>query len=478
MNITTRQDINFYYYRLWILFLCIGFISSLYMLFFEDFYTALLYFSGITIYMFLMYFSLVKNISIFLKIFSSVVFLGYFVSIPIIYSGKETYTTIGWTTIGKFDFSFNMFYEAYLLILLIFSTVILISLLIERLLFYKCSYVLNQNISFQRKLNLSSRWRTIFIAMLLGDFVLSHFMLQHKIGITGITPDFLPYKLAGIMYYYRLFIIPMISFLLIATEKNQKTAFILSLLIVLEAVYSGILSTSRILFILHCAPALYFAAVSTKPKTLLTFYLAVLFIALPYVSYTRNYLYGLADFSSISIIDIINYFININFDPVSNVWYVSSAMVLRNLGFREFVIAYFSNYNYVDTWLFIRDFWGLNNMVNISFDVNDKIFQLYMPGYMLGSMALDMLSIFYLSSKTLFGLICLFILSIIFMLILERYLLILLSGTNKVLTIAIIHIVMFMFIFHPAMKSNLLYFILSLTFFIFAKNILPKKTSV
>jgi hypothetical protein len=116
---------------------------------------------------------------------------------------KDIYTGNGFAAVGNFSFSVNEYLKAYLLV---FAFIYFTSLSI-----YILRLFLRVNLNYSKPNELTrvkivdkkegNKYSTILVGFLFMLFLLNSWMYSMGIGITGINPPALPFRLSGILYF-------------------------------------------------------------------------------------------------------------------------------------------------------------------------------------------------------------------------------------------------------------------------------------
>jgi len=427
-------------------------------------------------FLFFIFIVFIKINSIFVKVISVLWYLGYVLSLSIIYSNIEIIAPTGWRAVGKFDFSTMQLLSISSTILFYFLFFIISSLLIDKFLIKKYYYDKSVQVT-HKALNLNILITMSLIVGLIIQFPISTFMFEHNIGIVGIVPKKLPYSLAGILYYYRSFIFPGLMFLLIYGSIEKKYSLILVVLLFLETIYSGILSASRSLLILHIFPVIYYFYIK-RNKYMIYFVSFLMILAFSVISISRNYIYLIDDFSGIDIISIVTYLFNQTDASFSqNVFFAVFTIIGRIGGVGEFIPTYYNlnNIEFVDKFYFIQNLFELNSIFNIEFNVAENIFGIKLPPDKAYGIELDTFSYIYLSSKNYFDIFFNFFIFSLAGILSEKFLNIMLrnvlSNNNFII---IFHVIIILSIPNPHIKVLLfkgipiiliMYLLINLIFF-------------
>ncbi len=374
----------------------------LYMLTYTGILLTSIYFIYASFILFLVFITIKYINSIFINTTMFLWFIGYVLSVPIMYANIELYDVTGWRAVGLFDFSSSEIIQIFFIISLYFIFYLLSALILDRLIISKYYLTRKENHKMVLVKNNSLKI-IIFSLIVMLQFPLSTFMFQHKVGIVGVIPENLPYHLAGILYYYRLFIYPIISFLLVYFTLEKKYSLIIVLFIFLEVFYSGIMSVSRSLLIIHIIPVIYYFYVKRNNIFLFfTILLTLLMFAL--VSLSRNYVFLLNSFSNINIANILSS-LSDEQNRIMEVFTSSIFSIIGRIGgIGEFIPVYF-NTHHID---FFSNSYMFGKVLGISYFQNnfDEVGLFYgitLPDDKAYGIALDIFSQVYLSSQTLVG---------------------------------------------------------------------------
>lgn len=113
-------------------------------------------------------------------------------------------------------------------------------------------------------------------------------MNKEGIGITGVLPPKLPFKLSGILTYIAKLVIPiLIAFIY---SKTKRTSFLLVIALGIYSIVLGLSTASRSAALMVLASPLFFSIIDRKRGILIT---SILFLttSLALTSFSRNYIY-------------------------------------------------------------------------------------------------------------------------------------------------------------------------------------------
>lgn len=396
------RSANHYYGKIYLLIFYISCFFISLMFFYADLYICLLYSGIVVIFLGLAFVVFRKITSIFIKMQFLLFFTGYVLSFPVMFIQKENFSPSGWRGIGNYDFGFSKTLQVYIVIIAYVATFVLIAFLLNGVI--KNNYMLRKIVKKSRislKLKLSA-WKPVFALLLLFQLYLSYYMFQHKIGILGITPPELPYKLSGVLYYYRFLVVPLISFILLFWCGQSFSKWII-LLVLIEAIVSGFFAASRAMIIMHAFPAVAYLFYSGYKKAS---YLVSIIIAFGFILITicRNFLYQLNEFSRVGFFDLLRYSFshaNITLDYfLSNI----SGIFMEATGLKEFLATYYNSNSYdLGVNWFLTKVTGFFFLPEPKFNIAENIFHLYLPkGFSFG-VALTALADLYLATSGSFS---------------------------------------------------------------------------
>jgi hypothetical protein len=213
---------------------------------------------------------------------------------PIIVLNKNSYEYSGWNAIMSFDFTNIYFAKIYSVEFLNLSLIILFTHLISYKL--KNSFFLNKLIpnkkirnNIPKSKNNKFKWDVLMFINLLFIIFIITFMYFNQIAIMGVEGDKLPFKLVGILFYTRGFILPIISFILY--NKSSKSNFI-SITLIFVSLLIGLLSASRGLTFFYMFPV--FIQLITGLKSPFKYFIVFFLILFAYMltSISRSVLFN------------------------------------------------------------------------------------------------------------------------------------------------------------------------------------------
>lgn len=415
--------VNRAYSKIYYVLLALSLLGCIYFLFFEGVGDALIYVCMAIYFNALGYFVFLKINSIFIKFKFLFFYIGYLISMPIVFINKEQFTRNGWSGIGDYNFELTKTFEALLLVSLYIFIFVLVSFIVDRVLIKKYK-IQEAQLSFN-PLKALRKYRYIFVVLLIFQLYLSYFMMQYKIGIVGLIPEELPFRLVGALYYYRYIVIPIIAGLLLFSNFGRKNNFFI-FIIILEATLSGVFSASKSVAIFHMIPVIAYLLTVNRNKLSIAM-LFLTFAITSIASLVRNLLFYLDDLHSVTFTTLIDYFVSYEGFNFEYIFKMISVIITRIGGYQEFFATYFNDLKHVDINLFFEGVLGFNFFSNHNFNIMRDIYGFEAPeGYSFG-IAIDPISYLYLSSS-----------NILVVILLITIWVVLLIGTEKILNIIFI----------------------------------------
>jgi hypothetical protein len=447
-------------------------IGILYFLLNESIEHTLIYVLFCFVFYILSFIVFYKISSIFIKVNFALFYLGYLLSMPIVFHNSDSYKDTGWKAIGSYNFDYLQTFNALFIVILYISLFVIIGLIFDKILLKpyreKNSYNFNEYFGI---LSYFSKYRTVFIALLILQFYLSYIMFTYKIGVVGIIPETnIPFKIVGILYYYRFLILPVIIFLLIfSSNKNNN---IILFLVVIEALVSGIFSVSRIIVVFHLLPVILFLMYKGR-NIVLGWVLLYTVLTIHFVTVTREFVYALDDFHSVNLYNLFDFYKLYDKSTLNNIIDLILSILTRVQGYPEFMLTFFQDLKYIDFNLFLNKQLGLRSLNYGDFNIVSDIFNLKLPDDKAFGVALDPFSYVYLSTKNIIDTILLFFFWVLYLVLTEK----ILNTVFKVYRNNIVFILMLSFyallgFYNPSVKTI---FFLAPLLLLFAYILIPRK---
>jgi hypothetical protein len=178
---------------------------------------------------------------------------------PILVLNKASYSYAGWNAVKDFDFSIISFLKIYAYS---FSAIVLLIAFIWLIERYtknkpgKPEVVKHSTIvatSVRTVKGYKIVWSLLLFLLLFFSLVLAIFMYVNKIAVLGVEPERLPFKLVGILFYFRGYVLPILLFIVF---RKSSQSFLLKVLVVITALIVGALSASRGVTFFYLFPVL------------------------------------------------------------------------------------------------------------------------------------------------------------------------------------------------------------------------------
>lgn len=306
---------------------------------------------------------------------------------PLFILNKEMYSYDGWNAVKDFDFStisfLNIYAYSFPSILLLIGFVWIIEKYIPRYRYANSKTnksEINSNILasiITKKKESKFIWTFLFFILLICTAAIAIFMYINKIGILGVEPEPLPFKIVGILFYLRGYILPVALF--VVFNKTSKSTFVIILTIIM-AIIMGALSASRGITFIYMFPVL--VGVLINKITFQRVALVIALIVLGYVVTTmfRDIIYSDAE-QSLSIIDLLLNLLSSSSEFQSDKGiFVSLLNVIgtisnRLYGAQDMILSY--QYVLIDPW---SSFWNFLLTESIA-DLAKELYGLeFLPG--------------------------------------------------------------------------------------------------
>ena len=195
-----------------------------------------------------------------LSLFMGLAVLSHAVAPPFFFLRREFYTYGGgFGAVKDFNFGVGEFLRVYAYVLVFLAATALFTIALRRL--------WPPTRSAARLTPALGADARIPFGALLALFLIvvaapaSVFMYQNRIGITGVEPTVLPYRLTGLLTYFRMFVVPIAIFAGLAVARRTPT---LTLLVLLYTALAGFASASRYVVLSSAAPAALFALLDRR----------------------------------------------------------------------------------------------------------------------------------------------------------------------------------------------------------------------
>ena len=227
-----------------------------------------------------------------LSLFLGFALLSHAVAPPFFFIRRESYRySGGYGAVKDFGFQVGEFLLIYSYLFFLLAAITVFALALRYVLGFPRRRAPSEE-SPARSWSPSARRRAN--GLLLAAFIVfvatpcSLFMYEARVGISGLEAPVLPYRLTGILTYFRMFLVPLTIFLLYAGSNRPRS---LAALILAYAALAGFASASRFAVGTIVAPVIAFAAIDRRKARL-----AVTMVAFAYlfllVTESRIYVYS------------------------------------------------------------------------------------------------------------------------------------------------------------------------------------------
>lgn len=232
-----------------------------------------------------------------LSLFMGLALVSHAIAPPFFFMNRDGYSYGGgFGAVKDFNFEVPEFLGIYAYVLLFLTATVLFALSMNSR-FARAGeprlgrLALRDDKGAERRLTRIARTRAGLILALFIVFVgapLSLWMYSQRIGITGIEPNVLPYRLTGILTYFRMFVVPVVLFGLYS--KSNRTLPVTALIISYTAL-GGFASASRYFVFSTVVAVALFSLVDRK---MMRFYVVTVATAAIFVLVTasRDYVYS------------------------------------------------------------------------------------------------------------------------------------------------------------------------------------------
>lgn len=296
---------------------------------------------------------------------------------PLFILNKLKYSYSGWSAVKDFDFSTASFMSVYAYsfpsILLLIGFIWLIEKCIPRqpLVTHKATGTKFVNSSTgsnaYNEIKNKPRWTSLFLILMILTVVIAIFMYVNKIAVLGIESEPLPYKIVGILFYLRGYVLPITLFLVFT--KTSRSVLLMMFTIVMALIVGG-LSASRGITFMYMFPVL--AAILAYKISFQRMALVIALILLGYVTTTmiRELIY--ADQSS-SVIDLFMGLLSSESEFQSDEGLIVSLLNVistisnRLYGAQDLVLAY--QHVLLDPWYSFGNFLFMGSIADIAKDI-------------------------------------------------------------------------------------------------------------
>jgi len=182
---------------------------------------------------------------------------------PLFILNKLMYSYSGWNAVKNFDFSLISFLHVYAYSFPSVSLLIGFVWLIEKCTirysssdYKRTKSAIEKIISapiMQKTNGNNVIWTFLFFILLIFAVVLAIVMYVNKIAVLGVEPERLPFRMVGILFYFRGYVLP-IMLMILFTKTSQST--LVMILVIIMALIVGTLSASRGITFIYMFPVI------------------------------------------------------------------------------------------------------------------------------------------------------------------------------------------------------------------------------
>lgn len=308
-----------------------------------------------------------RNRAISIFVYLTMHTFGYLFFIPVIVSQHKRFVHPGWLSIGYFKVGADSFVLVMICSLGFLVSVAWLSAYFDKRFFNFC------RLDSRRRGDLGMgvvrvrrNDRDIVLASLfvVANVLVTLFMFKNQIGITGIEPERLPFKLVGILYYYRLLILPIVYMLMARRIACLKNWWVVTIMLFISANIFALASGSKAILVIYMAPVL--AMIVIRRKWLLAVGLsAVTFLLLPFYAGVRNLLFplrydfGYTSFDISQLGAIYNYLVDRLLSDPGEIIEYGLIFLGRALGVRELLMSTYTDMRFEDPRIFFSGYLDL-----------------------------------------------------------------------------------------------------------------------
>jgi hypothetical protein len=250
------------------------------------------------------------------------------------WANREVYDQFGWAAVGLFDWTVVSFLNAYLPLLLLVIWIIF-SFLAWDIIVLRTKVRLALSLSqVLPSIEPSRRATRQVCCIIVFATILSSWMFSARIGLTGVMPPTLPFKLVGLMFYTQRFLIPLVLCVLYWRSTRPWWLYIVLLA---YATWAGMASISRAALMLSAAPIIAITALEHRYGRL-TLGLVGLAVAWFLVLAVRNVVY-VDPYEPLSLIAVASVILPAVELPWSVVWELIFHLSDRLYGAQTVILA-------------------------------------------------------------------------------------------------------------------------------------------
>jgi len=204
-------------------------------------------------------------------------FLSHGVGSIVFYLDRDNASSTGFGAIGDFDFSYGRLFSSYSY-LAVFLLFLLLFVSFSQKKYHQNFLSIFIKQQYERLKMQSMTWslKPIVFAVILFS-IISIWMYNHHIGMTGLKQTELPFHMTGALFYARRFLFPVILVWIFFKTKSKNIA---SILLILYSLIVGVLATSKSAALLVLVPLIYLNYMMGKK---MMFYLCLIASVVVYI---------------------------------------------------------------------------------------------------------------------------------------------------------------------------------------------------
>lgn len=308
-----------------------------------------------------------------LQFFTLFAVIGHVLGAPYFWLTRENYTYAGFGAVKDFNFDPSLFSEIYAWCLFIFAATAGFVLVLDRRRRFVAAGAQRpapgDGKPFREGGRLSEKRSSalLLILIVLVGAPLNVYMARNLIGITGLVSEELPFRLVGVMYYSRLYLIPL---LLTWLFSKSTRGVLLFGAIIAYSLLAGFSSASRTVLLLSLMPLILDIYFHRRRASAL-FLASVAALAFVLVSASRDYTYASAQPSYLEMAE--NVVDSLAAMPRMTPMSVLGGIANRFYGAQDMVLAY--QYEPTDPYRSFVDYlWSGGAADSVVRDLNQDFF--------------------------------------------------------------------------------------------------------
>lgn len=329
----------------------------------------------------LLYFA-IKSQNTILAIFTGLAFVGHAIGSPFFFLARERYSYSGWGAVKDFNFELSGFFLIYLLVLLAMVSIVGFTIALDRLRLHPARSMhirkrrggLAEAFSSREGLQVvrprgfgAKKCTALLIAVIVVIGIpINIFMYMNRIGIVGVMSPLQSFRLVGILYYFRMFALPVGMFYLYDKSTRSPAAVTA---VLAYALFAGLSSASRGIMAIALFPIIAFSVTDRRYGRLFLSIMAVVF-GFVLVSGARDAIYQELGHG---YLELIQDSASVLFDPSFSLLDQIGGIANRLYGPQDMVLSY--QYYHPDPWSAIPHYFLSGGRADSV--VNDLMYEFY-----------------------------------------------------------------------------------------------------